>query len=194
MCSTPRQYTKAFRLTICLSGPDLINSLVGIILRFRKNAYAVTGDVEQMIYRFRVHSDHQDFLRFFWYMNNNPDVDLIEYRMRVHVFGNCASQAVATYGLNKAVENADDDVRELIRRNFYVDDFLTSKPKVEEVVDLTKRTQVALKDGGNIRLHKIESNSLEVMKAFPSDGLGGELKSFKSESSHFTLTKLPHLE
>ena len=160
-----------------MSGPDLINSLVGILLRFRKDAYAVTGDVEQMFYRFRVHPDHQDFLRFFWYMNNNPDEELIEYRMRVHVFGNCASPAVATYGLNKAVENADDDVRELIRRNFYVDDALTSKPNVQEVVDLTKRTQAALKNGGNIRLHKIASNSLEVMKAFPSDDLGGELKS-----------------
>ena len=134
--------------SLLMSGPDLVNSLVGILLRFRKDAYAITADVEQMFYRFRVHPNHRDFLRFFWYEENNPHNRLVEYRMRVHVFGNCASPAVATYCLRKAVEKADEDVQNVVNQNFYVDDALTSQPSACQATDLLKRTQAALKEGG----------------------------------------------
>ncbi|XP_060596551.1 uncharacterized protein LOC132750565 [Ruditapes philippinarum] len=134
-------------------------------------------DVEQMFYRFRVSTKHRDFLRFFWYSENNPDKDLTEYRMCVHVFGNSASPAVATYGLRKAVQTADEDVKQFVQRDFYVDDALTSRPTSREAIELLKKTQTALKKGGNIRLHKVASNDLQVLGAFPPEDLGGELKS-----------------
>ena len=49
-------------------------------------------------------------------------------------------------------------------------------PTAEGVVDLMKRTQSALKAEGQIRLHKITSNSPDVMRAFPQEDLGKELK------------------
>lgn len=30
------------------------------------------ADIEEMFYRFLVTEDHRDFLRFFWYRNNDP--------------------------------------------------------------------------------------------------------------------------
>ncbi|XP_052762297.1 uncharacterized protein LOC128204936 [Mya arenaria] len=96
--------------------------------------------------------------------------------MCVHVFGNCASLAVATYGLRKSVQNADKEVQDL-NRNFYVDDALTSKPKADQAIELMKTTKTALREGGNIRLHKVASNNLEVLKVFPTEDLGGDLKS-----------------
>ena len=42
-----------------------------------------------------------------------------------------------------------------------------------------KRTQSALKAEGQIRLHKITSNSPEVMRAFPQEDLGNELKTLE---------------
>ena len=88
--------------SVLMSGPDLTNSLVGILLRFRSHPVAVTVDIEQMFYHgFLAREDHRNFLRFLWYRNNNPDMDLVEYRMRAHVFGNSPSPAIATYGLLK---------------------------------------------------------------------------------------------
>lgn len=54
--------------------------------------------------------------------------------MRVHVFGNSPSPAVATLGLRKAAETAESKygcyhgyhVTKFVRDNFYVDDGLTS--------------------------------------------------------------------
>ena len=40
--------------SVLMSGPDLTNNLVGILMRFRKDAIGVTGDIEQMLYGFRV--------------------------------------------------------------------------------------------------------------------------------------------
>jgi hypothetical protein len=55
-------------------------------------------------------------------------------------------------------------------------DGLPSFPSVGEAVDLMRRTQKALKVGGNIRLHKIASNSQEVVEAFPANDRADMLK------------------
>ncbi len=62
---------------VMLTGPDLTNNLLGILLRFRKEPVAVTADVQQMFYNFLVRDDHRNFLRFLWYMDNDPEKELI---------------------------------------------------------------------------------------------------------------------
>jgi hypothetical protein len=87
---------------------------------------AITSDVEQMFYQFRVTENHRDYIRFFWYQDNDFSKPLIEYRMTSHVFGNTPSPAVATYGLRQAVAKSDEDVKSFVCDDFYVDDGLTS--------------------------------------------------------------------
>lgn len=73
---------------VLLKGPDLTNSLLGVMLKFRTEAIAITCDIQQMFCNFKVPEHHRDFLRFFWYKDNNFDELLIEYMMTVHIFGN----------------------------------------------------------------------------------------------------------
>ena len=89
---------------LLLSGPDLTNSLLGVLLRFRQNPVAATADIEQMFYSFYVNEEHRDFLRFLWYRNNDPKDEVIDYRMKVHLFGNSSSPAVATFSLKKTAQ------------------------------------------------------------------------------------------
>ncbi|KAK3730804.1 hypothetical protein QZH41_001160 [Actinostola sp. cb2023] len=141
--------------SLLLPGPDLTNSLIGILLRFQP-CYIVT-----------------------WYQDNNPGKDIVEYRMKVHIFGSTSSPAVATYGLRKTAEvekaNFGPDAADLVNRNFYVDDALKSVPTVEDAVDLLHRTQSMLSTA-NLRLHKIASNRQEVMEAFPSEDQASDLR------------------
>lgn len=122
----------------------------------------------------------ETFCAFFWYENNDPEKELVEYRMRVHVFGNSPSPAVATYGLRKAAQSGEEvygsDVVNFVIRNFYVDDGLVSLPTASDAIDLMKRTQEALMEEGNLRLHKIASNSQDVMNAFSEDDKASHLK------------------
>ena len=156
--------------SVLLSGPDLTNSLLGILMRFRKEKIAITADIEQMFYCFGVSDEDQNFLRFLWYKNNDPSKELTEYKMTVHVFGNTPSPSVATYGLRKSVLlDTQPDVSHFVHRNFYVDDALTSLPDEEQAIDLLTRTQQALRAGGGLRLYKITSNSQKVMNAFSEE-------------------------
>ena len=161
---------------VLLKGPPSCNSLLGILMRFRKEAVAVTVDVEQMFYNFKVDENHRDYLRFIWHKDNDLSKPLVDHRMTVHVFGNSPSPAVATYGIRKSVEEADQDVQEFIGRNFYVDDGLVSCSSVLEAVDLIQRTQLALQGNGLLRLHKVASNSREVLDGFESEDLAKNLK------------------
>ena len=90
--------------SVLLSGPDLTNSLIGVLMRFRMETVAVVADIEQMFYCFGVAEKHRNFLRFLWYADNDPTKPVIEYRMTVQVFGNTPSPVVATYGLRLVVK------------------------------------------------------------------------------------------
>ncbi|XP_077389538.1 uncharacterized protein LOC144026608 [Festucalex cinctus] len=158
---------------VLLTGPDLNNTLIGVLLRFRKGSIAVMADIQQMFHCFRVQEDHRNFLRFLWHKDNDVNKEVIDYRMKVHVFGNSPSPAVAVYGLRKAIcAGAKDhgaDTVNFVWRHFYVDDGLISVSSPAEAIDLLRRTQASLAES-NLRLHKFASNSPEVMQAFsPED-------------------------
>ena len=48
-----------------LQGPDLTNSLVGVLCRFRQETIAFSCDVESMFHQFFVNEEDRDLLRFF---------------------------------------------------------------------------------------------------------------------------------
>lgn len=90
--------------SVLLTGPDFNNSLIDVLMRFRRNCIAVMADIQQMFHCFVVREDHRDYLRFLWYRDNDLNKDIVEYRMKVHVFGNSPSPAVAIYCLRQAAE------------------------------------------------------------------------------------------
>ena len=142
---------------VLLPGPDLLNSLVGVLFRFRHHEVRLMADVEQMFHSFHVNPKHRDFLRFLWFEDNDPAKSIMEYRMAVHLFGNGPSPAIATFGLRRTADDGEERfgkaTRDFIHRNFYVDDRLTSRPTPEEAIELIKSTQAALATA-NIRLHR----------------------------------------
>ena len=173
------QYNGVSLNDVLLTGPDLNNALLGVLIRFRKESVAITTDIEQMFHCFRVREEDRNFLRFLWFQDNDLTKDITEYRMKVHVFGNSPSPAVAVYCLRQSVKEGqpdyDSEVKQFVDRDFYVDDGLKSLPTVEAAVSLLKRTQDILARS-NLRLHKIASNKKEVMAAFPSHDHANDLK------------------
>ena len=89
--------------------------------------------------------------------------------MKVHVFGNTLSPAVATNCLRKTAKVGEQefgsDSKNFVDNNFYVDDGIKSVAESTEAVDLLQRTQAMLATA-NLHLHKIASNLPEVTQAF----------------------------
>ncbi|KAJ8031579.1 hypothetical protein HOLleu_24812 [Holothuria leucospilota] len=172
---------------VLLSGPDLMNQLLGVLIRFREEPVAITADIEQMFYAFKVREDHRRYLRFLWYEGNRTDGAIVTYQMSVHIFGNKPSPAVAISGLRKTGEEGEmafgKDVRKIVETNFYMDDLLKSLPTVEEAVDVLKRTRDLLMTA-NIRLHKFASNNPDVLAAFEPGELAPNLAEADLTSKH----------
>ncbi|XP_049918800.1 uncharacterized protein LOC126401515 [Epinephelus moara] len=170
---------------VLLKGPDLNNSLLGVLMRFRKEAVAFTADIEHMFYCFYVREEDRNFLCFLWFHDNNLSNDIIEYRMKVHVFGNSPSPAVAIFGLHQSVQcfetDLDPDVQLFVTRDFYVDDGLKSLATVETAVSLLRKTRDVLAKS-NLRLHKIAANRKEILEAFPSQDHAKDLKDLDPEA------------
>ena len=153
-----------------LQGPDHMNDLQGILLRFRKSRIAFMGDIERMFHQFKVLPEHQEYLKFIWYDECGMPV---AYKMTVPLFGARSSPACATYGLRFLADRFQSSFpstaspsHHFIHRNFYVDDGLASVSSESEAVDLIKQTQ-SLCQSGQLRLHKIVSNSRSVMSHLP---------------------------
>ena len=54
-----------------LQGPDLLNSMVGVLIRFREDPIAIMGDIEKIFHKFKVNEEHRDYLRFLWWESGN---------------------------------------------------------------------------------------------------------------------------
>lgn len=60
--------------------------------------------------------------------------NIVDYHMRVHIFGNSPLPAVAIHNLHQSVQvskfHVDPDVKNFVMHDFYVDDCLKSLPTV----------------------------------------------------------------
>ena len=159
-----------------LQGPDLTNTLVGVLCRFRKESIAVVCDIEQMFFQFQVSAERRDLLRFLWWENGDLDSDPIEFRMCVHLFGAASSPGCANFGLKQMASDFEEefgkDVASFVRRDFYVDDGLTSKASVSQAESLIMRSKDMFSRGG-LRLHKFLSNSKTLLQQIPADERAG---------------------
>ena len=69
-----------------LQGPDLTNSLVGVLTRFREDPVAFMADVESMFHQVIVPPEQYDYLRFLWWPGGNLDAEL-ESNGRTFIWG-----------------------------------------------------------------------------------------------------------
>ena len=69
-----------------LSGPDLANQLISILMRFRTEEVAFIGDIEAIFFQVKVSDSQGSFLRYLWWNNNDLNGEPVEYEVNVHVF------------------------------------------------------------------------------------------------------------
>ena len=164
---------------VLLSGPDVTNSLIGVLTRFRQERIAVMADIECMYYQVRVPHKDSDVLRFLWWPGNDLENQPEEYKMGVHLFGAVSSPSCANFALRKAADDNsqlfDSEAINTVKRNFYVDDCLKSVPGEEEAIRLTDDLRRLLEKGG-FNLTKWVSNSRKVIGSLPVSERAGTFK------------------
>ena len=121
-----------------IRGPDLMNSLIEVLMRFRKERVALVADVEAMLHQVFVKPSHVDALRFLWWPNGEIDQEPVVHRMLVHIFGAKSSPTSANFALKQTAAEFghlfESNMSEIVNKHFYVDDCLVSLPSVAEAV------------------------------------------------------------
>ena len=153
-----------------LQGPDLTNSLAGVLIRFREEPVALVADIESMFYQVLVDPDDYNAFRFLWWENNDLDERPTEYRMVKHVFGATSSPSCANFCLQKTGSiyggEYDEEVSEAIKRSMYVDDLMKSVTNTERAIMIAQQLRELLQRGG-FKLTKWLSNDREVLMTIP---------------------------
>jgi hypothetical protein len=162
-----------------LQGPDLTNTLTGVLCRFRQEKVAFTCDIESMFHQVRVNEEHRDYLRFLWWTGGDISKDPEEYRMKVHLFGATSSPGCCNLALKATAEDNEKEfgsaAATFLRNEFYVDDGLKSTPSVQEATTLVKNSVEMCRKGG-FRLHKFLSNERRVIESIEIENRATEVK------------------
>ena len=154
-----------------LAGPDILNSLIGVLSRFRKEKIALVADIEAMYHQVAVDPKDQRYLRFLWWPNGDTSLTPSHYCMKVHVFGATSSPTCALYALretaNDHASHYSEAAVQTVLSNFYMDDCLKSISSVEKATDLHNEVTNLLKHGG-FRLTKWLSNDKRLLEHISS--------------------------
>ena len=131
-------------------GPDLLNNLFGVLLRFRENAVAVCGDISKMYHRVLIPLEDQHVHRYLWrdlQLDRPSDV----YVKTVLTFGDKPSSAMAQTALRRTAEDGEEihpDAARIIKEDVYMDDICFSVPTKDNAVQMAKEIDDVLAEGG----------------------------------------------
>lgn len=162
-----------------MQGPDLTNTLIGVLTRFRQERTAIMADVESMFYQVHVSLQDRNYLRYLWWPEGDTEKQPQEYQMLVHLFGGVSSPSCASFALRRTAEDNENafssEAVETVKRNFYVDDCLKSVSNEQEAIQLVDELRRLLAAGG-FRLTKWLSNSRHVLDSIPESERAGSVK------------------
>ena len=117
------------------TGPDLLESLLGVLLRFRQFAFAVKADIKDMFLCIEIIDADRGAQRFLWRgadRSREPD----ELEIITLIFGSTASPTSAIYVKNTNAQRfikTKPIAAASIKKNSYMDDFLASAGSAEEL-------------------------------------------------------------
>ncbi|XP_017888626.1 uncharacterized protein LOC108630075 [Ceratina calcarata] len=159
-----------------LAGPDLLKSLLGVLMRFRQFAYAIKADIRDMFLKIKISKEDQDAQRFLW-RGANRTGEPKECIFTSVLFGAKSSPCTAIYIKNK---NASQYLSRFpatansLIENCYMDDFLDSCETITEAAERVEQA-ITINEFANWEMHGWASNAPEVLENRKIDDNAGTL-------------------
>ncbi|XP_055622725.1 uncharacterized protein LOC129766235 [Toxorhynchites rutilus septentrionalis] len=157
-----------------LVGPVVQDDILNIHLRFRMFMIALVADAEKMYRQVIMHPDDRSLQRILWPPGSSGSVKT--YELRTVTYGLAPSSFLATRTLLQLAEDNGNDyprAGNALKKNVYVDDFISGDDTIEGAILLhTELTEILQK--GGFRLWKWCPISLPVLAGLPPELLGTE--------------------
>ncbi len=151
-----------------LSGPNLLNDVLAVLLRFRSGLFTFSGDVEKMFLRIFLDPKDRPFHCFLW-RDGRGDLQALQFQ--VHVFGNAGSPFLAVWTVKehaKKFEGQFPKAVDTITNSTLIDDVLDLADTEEEAVSTLAQVRRILSEAG-MNMAKFHSNSPRVLHSVPRE-------------------------
>ncbi|KAK0142399.1 hypothetical protein N1851_019843 [Merluccius polli] len=151
-----------------LPGPTLTPSLLGVMVRFRRQQTAISGDIRRMFHQVLLLDEDKPLMRF-W---------------EVLPFGTTCSPCCATYAMQAHVMEGTvpEGVADVVLHSFYVDNCLHSTETPEEARRLVRDLLSHLATAG-FDVRQWASNDPEVLRDLPAEAKSDSSETWVTQSS-----------
>ena len=158
-------------LNDCLmTGPSLTEKLGNILLRFRTERFAYSADISKAFLRVGLQECDRDYTRFLWYENLEKEGSLATYRFKSVLFGATCSPFLLQATLDHHFRNSDNDYKDTLRQNFYMDNLLGTTNTQNELFAIYHNANLEL-EKANMPLRMWVSNdpdlNSKIMQDYP---------------------------
>ena len=140
-------------------GPKIQDDLFDHIIRVRRYAIGITGDIAKRYRQIALDKEDKDFHRLFW--RDTPSDPIKVYRMTRVTYGIGSSGYHSIRLLQEAGKYSS--VEKVIKRDFYVDDMLSGTHTEDKATQLFQSVSKQLEKHGMI-LRKFASNNAKIIK------------------------------
>ena len=118
-----------------LTGRDLLQNPIYLLLRFRQHPYALSADIEGMFLQVGVLPSDQPSLGFL--RQEDPTTNVVVYQHTHHIFGAKDLPTCANYALQRTARDHAKfytEAAKAVLENFYMDDYLDSVESPEKTI------------------------------------------------------------
>ncbi len=156
-----------------LSGPNILNDVVAVLLRFRSGLVSFSGDIKKMFLRIFLAPEDRPYHCFLW--REAPDKPLRVLQFQVHVFGNAGSPFVAVFVVKEHAKKYVGEFPvavESINNSTLIDDVLDSADSVAEARNTLMQIRRILAEAG-MEMAKHFSSDKGVLEGLPQSAKAG---------------------
>ena len=135
---------------LLLKGPDVLNDIRAVLMRFRQGVFAALGDIKKMYNSVWLEDQEVHLHRFLW--RDSEDEDIQEYAItRVNIGdkpAGCIAQVAMRETASLPMFNHLAEERRVLEQDAYVDDILTSQNDLRQLRQITANVEQILEAGG----------------------------------------------
>ena len=156
-----------------LSGENLLNNLVEVLIRFRQGKYACVADLTKCFFQVWIPREQQNLFRIVWFKDNDVANGSVQvYRFTRHVWGINSSPFIALLAIKRLVEenctNANQLTLDAITNNRYMDDMLIASTSLESLrVIVSEGIELFASRGFRLRKWVANSHAKEILESIP---------------------------
>lgn len=135
---------------LLLKGPDVLNPIRAVLLRFRRGVHAALGDIRKMYNSVWLENLEMHLHRFLW--RNTEEEEIEEYAITRVNIGDRPAGCIAQLAMRETAKLPMfahlEEERRILEEDAYVDDILTSHNDLQKLDKDTKGVEEILRTGG----------------------------------------------